>query len=123
MTEEEFYIDYFNGRKDFRNTDLKGVDFFTPIIRKTHPEFFSEKISRLVCEDNPVVHKPMQGVNFSECDIARTSFFDTELLRVKLFSTSLSGIDGRFLHFTGADLSEVDFTGADLRFAIFTGTT
>jgi uncharacterized protein YjbI with pentapeptide repeats len=123
MTEDEFYADYLSGRKDFSNADLRGIDFFTPVLRRTHPELFSEKISKLVYTDSPVMHRPINGVNLTNFKLGSASFLDTDFLRVIFSETSLSKIDGRFACFSGADLSDVDFTGADLRFAVFFGTT
>ena len=123
MNEEEFYSDYCDGRRDFRNVDLKGVDFFTPVLRQNYPEIFDRKLSNLVVEDHPLVYEALDGLELKSCDFTDASIMNGKLLRVGMIMSSLKRVDARFASLQGSFLNEVDFTGADLRFAIFVGVT
>ncbi len=122
MTQDEFFVEYFEGRKDFRNTNLQGIDFFTPIIRQSHPEFFTDELSKLILKNDPVVSKPIVGIDFNESKLCNAILLDASLLRSNLTGTTFLKSDIRFANFSGAYLNDVDFSGADLRGAVFTGT-
>ncbi len=123
MTEEEFFADYDEGRRDFQNECLQGLDFFTPIIRKSHSELFDDDIATLAFNKAPVISRPIAGLSFPKGSLHRAKLLDSDLLRSILVETDISQTDARLATFSGADLTGAKLTGADLRFATFIGTT
>jgi len=123
MTTEDFFYDYIAGRKDFRGCCLQGIDFFSSVIKKSHPELFSNDISKLVLTNSPVINKPLNGLIIENFKFHDASLLNSDLARSRISISDFSQVDARLSNFTGAYLSGIDFSDSDLSYSNLFGIT